>query len=506
MSPLIRTIRSVHLLLACALLSAAACRAQPAIHDLQATPVRPAGSTVSAPFGGAVLGEPVWLSANGRIALLYRVDADTDGDGRLEAEFGHHGTTLKDAPRLWAYDLESGTETRYDELLTVDPTDRYAALRLDGRYLLLDAQTGAATDLSPWGISGEDDANACLPPRQLSYAADGRRIAFLRGSPARLVVREIEGGEETEVRADSGVLWRGGFGPWPGWMQLDVVQAGDSLAFPELRTSCHSRAALPFAASWSVGGWEGPEFRSRLVSPDGERITVPGTAIPVGRAAYAVHDTALFRVGGRRIALPEGCTEMLVMEGAAHVILDCGEGSALLDPASGRRVDLPAAVWAEPNELTAVADADGRWWAPVLLDVGPESHARGRPPVYRLSRLRMDDGRIEAGPRVQGFELAEGGWAIASGDSSTYALQIGTGRLLEARTGWRRYGGRGGVVYDSTRTAVEMIALEHARSFAVDSTAATPTLGGCVIEAARRDSRMQRGPWRRRCLAENPQP
>jgi hypothetical protein len=470
-------------------------RSAPPVEELRITPVRAAESVVSAPFGGDVQGTPRWLSRGGRIAMLYRIDADTDGNGRREAMFGQHGETLADQPRLWAYDLERGTETRYDELLSTDPTGRYAALRNNGRYLLLDGRTGAVTDLTAWGISGEDDVNRCLPPRQLSFDQAGRRIAFLRGSPPRLVVREIESGAEREMEPDSGLLWRAGFGPFAGWMRMDMVDAaeGDSAAFPELFTSCRSRPAMPFASSYSFGGWEGPPFRSALVPRRGRRVTIPGGALPVGPRAYALRDTALRRTNGRPVPLPPGCGQMTVFYVAPTVLLQCGRRSVLLDPASGRTIPLPMRL--HTVEETAVVDADGRHWAGVLLHIGPTSRTTNPAPQYRLARLRLEDGLIQAGPRVETFQLTSGHWAV----TGWYALDLRTGTLLEV--GRSRVSIHGGLASDGARS-VKMIALEQARGYPVGPAAGAPSPDGCVIEGTRRaeNESLQVGPWRRRCV------
>jgi hypothetical protein len=470
-------------------------RSAPPMEELRITPVRLAESVVSAPFGGDVHGRPAWLSRGGRIALLHRIDTDTDGNGRLEAIFGFHGETLGDQPRLWAYDLERGTGTRYDELAATDPTHRYAALRHDGRYLLLDGRTGAVTDLSAWGISGEDDANRCLPPRQLSFDDAGRRIAFLRGSPPRLVVRDIASGAEREMRPDSGLLWRGSFGPFEGWMQMDVVDAAedDSAAFPELSTSCHSRASMPFAGSYSVGGWEGPPFRSELVPRRGRRVAIPGEALPVGPRAYALRDTALRRADGRPVPLPSGCWGMTVFYAAPTVLLECrNHTSALFDPASGRTIPLPVRLSTEDG--TAVVDDDGRHWAAVLVDAGPASRTTDRPPEYRLARLRLEDGLIQAGPRVESVELTGRHWAV----TGRYALDLRTGTLLEVDT--IGLGIHDGLAWNESGP-VRMIVLDEARAYPVGPAASAPSPDGCVIEGTRRipSDPLQRGPWRRRC-------
>lgn len=483
------------------LLCLAACRGEnPGIHELRTTRVRHVETSVSAPFGGDVMGQAIWLSRGGRIALVYLIDHDTDGNGRLEADFGTHGEPWADVPRLWAFDLESGTAARYDELLELDPTDRYAALRVGGRYVLLDARTGVAMDLAAWGISGADDTNRCLPPRQLGFDGEGRRMAFLRGTPPRLVVRDLQTGAEREVRADSGVLWRGGFGPEPDWVRLDVVDVadGDSIAYPERFSSCASRSAMPFASSYSFGPWQGPPFRSELVPPRGSRVTVPGLARMVGTGAYALRDTALRTADGRPVELPAGCHHpMTVFDGAPTVLLRCGERSVLFDPATRRRIALPVQAWTDEED--AVVDAEGSHWAAVLLDVGPASETMDRPPEYRLARLRLEDATIEAGPRVQSVEVSAGRWAGAHDGSTAYALDLRTGRLL-AYADTAGLSIHWGLAWGESGPVV-MVDRERARSYPVRETADAASPDGCVLEAAHpSDSgRLVRGPWRRRC-------
>jgi hypothetical protein len=59
----------------------------------------------SPPFGDEFGGKPLWLSANGRYVAMFRLTDDTDGNGRLNIEFGMHGDSWGDDLMLDVFDL-----------------------------------------------------------------------------------------------------------------------------------------------------------------------------------------------------------------------------------------------------------------------------------------------------------------------------------------------------------------------------------------------------------------
>ena len=66
----------------------------------------------SQPFGEEFGGKPLWLSANGRYVAMFRLTADTDGNGKLNIEFGMHGDSWGDDLMLDLFDLETWPRAR----------------------------------------------------------------------------------------------------------------------------------------------------------------------------------------------------------------------------------------------------------------------------------------------------------------------------------------------------------------------------------------------------------
>ncbi|MBB4638922.1 hypothetical protein [Longimicrobium terrae] len=483
-----------------ALLSLNTCRlAQAQVVELPpGVPLRRVQPVVSAEFGGAVRGRVVWLSANGRMAAIYRFTRDTDGDGRVEPRMGIHGEMLGDRPDLWLYDLADGDSAVYDDLLAGDGAGRYMALLRGGRPVLLDSHDGEAREMAE--LQGSpDDGNRCMTPRQFSFSDDGRRLAYLRGDPAELVVRTLATGGERVVRAGQGVLWRAGLPADTGWtllMETDPpATAADSAAFPVQLTSCASLASNLFASSYSYSGWEGARFRTVLVGADGVHHPVAGYPVTLGEKAYAVPDSArLFSAAGEAIALPAGCTELSAVPGVARVVLRCGDHSAIFDPVTRAQIHLPVTLYLDDRWLGGVMVDGAQWIAALVL---PDSIPRGTPTVYRLARLRMEDGRLETGPEVQVAELAQDPeWLVGYGPGDVYALSLRTGRVrtLTSEAEWLR----GFLVgQDDARLVLNPDRGAYIRT---GETASDPSPAGCVLEAASTDHRTETGPWTRRCV------
>jgi hypothetical protein len=450
----------------------------------------------SAPFGGAVPGRAAWLSRGGRIALIYRFDRDTDDDGRVEVEFGHHGNALKDEPRPWVYDLTTGRGAEWDEHLATDPRDRYIALARGDTVTLLDAETGEARELPGVRARTDADANRCLPPRQLSFDDAGKRIAFIEGTPPVLDIRDLRTNAESRIAPEQGYLWRAFFTGDRDWMMLFVVDTpstGESAAFPRQRTSCACRVCNLFAMSYSFMGWEGAPFRARLASPDGRQLAVPVSASPVGRAGYVVPDSAkAYRWDRSAIPLPAGCDSLHVIPNAAVLLLQCTDGARIFDPALGHewRLDRPV----EPvEEAGAVSDSVGARWIAVLVG------ATGQRDLRRLARLRLEDGRLETGPGVESASVGDGGaWAVGSTSRTVHPLDVRSGEVWSQNVPgvWAT---RGLLTILEDRRAVVL----HPRAgtyLVVGAEAGAANDAGCILVAAGTRRSVDVGPWTRRCV------
>lgn len=485
-----------------ALLSLTTCRfAQAQVVDLPpGVPLERVQPAASRAFGGAVRGRVVWLSANGRMAALYRFTRDTDGDGRVEPRFGFHGEMMADEPDLWLYDLVTGDSAVYEELLTGDPSGRYLALRRDGRPMLLDSRDGQLREMAE--LQGApSDGNRCMAPREFSFSGDGGRIAYLRGDPPeQLVVRTLATGEERVVRAGQGMIWRAGLPADTGWtllMEIDPPRtAADSARFPVQRTSCASLKSNVFASSYSYMGWRGVPFRTVLVGADGVHRPVAGYPVTLGANAYAVPDSArLFSAAGVAIPLPAGCTELSAIPGVARVVLQCGGHSAIFDPVTRAEIHLPVELYLDDEWLGAARGDDGQWIAAL---VSPDSFPRGAPPLYRLARLRLDDGRLEAGPEVQVAQLAQNPeWLIGEMPTRAYALNLRTGQLRTVEIDGMPWFNRFLLGQKEARLVLNP---DRGAYLRVGNTASAVTPAGCVLEAAATDHRTETGPWTRRCF------
>src|SRR5688572_6236727 len=293
-----------------------------------------AETRVSRAFGDSMLGKASWLSANGRFAVLFLVARDTDGNGRIEAQFGQHGEPLGDEPRPWLFEIDAGRGVEYDELLEIDAADRVVVLRKQTEVVAIDTETSASSVLADTRSLVGADSNRCLPPRKLALDPHHPRVALLNGEPPRLTIRELDGASDSTIMARAGYLWRARFTSTPDWLELlliDQPQAGRSLQLPQQNTSCACRYCGLFALSQGFYGWEGPPFRSVLIAPDGQHIPAAPSATPIGRSAYAIGDSsALFRTDGSRIDLPRDCDSLEVIAGASRVMVRCREGVRLL--------------------------------------------------------------------------------------------------------------------------------------------------------------------------------
>jgi hypothetical protein len=113
------------------------------------------------------------------------------------------------------------------------------------------------------------DENTCLPPRQASFSAGGKRVAWVSAGATSLNVRDLDSGRQWSIAAQ-GTLWRG----WPEDEGRAAVLAeipADAGEWPRQRTSCACRWCNRFALSAGFYGWGGPAFTVERVDEDGSR-------------------------------------------------------------------------------------------------------------------------------------------------------------------------------------------------------------------------------------------
>jgi hypothetical protein len=209
-------------------------------------------------FGGDRWGFAEASSADGRLVVLRRFEGDE------KPSFGHHGESSA-ATAVTVFDRSSGAERAIDEIIDVDPSRRWFLVLERGQPLLGDARSGAFAPLDK--ADTDRDHNACLAPRQATFSAAGKRVAW--PTAAGLRVRDLGSGSEWLVKPKDR-LWRG----WPDddgrGATLAEVPAG-STDWPAQNTSCACRWCGRFAMSYGFYGWRGPAFTLEHVAEDGSR-------------------------------------------------------------------------------------------------------------------------------------------------------------------------------------------------------------------------------------------
>ena len=241
--------------------------AQPA-----ATPVQPAPGPEQAqqqalasaplrtePFGGTRWGFVEASSANGRLVVLRRFDGD------VRPSFGHHGESDQE-PQVTLFDLVTGKERTISEIIDIDATRRFLLLIANDALWLADAETGNFESLG--GVDMESDGNQCLSPRQATFSAKGKRVAWVTDKSRNLTVRDLATGATWRIAAKQRI--------WRGWPDDDgrggvVLEVPAGTGWPAQHTSCACRWCNRFALSYGVYGWGGPSFAIERVAEDGSR-------------------------------------------------------------------------------------------------------------------------------------------------------------------------------------------------------------------------------------------
>lgn len=448
-------------------------------------------------FGGAHSGFAQWLSSNGRLVLLRRFLHDHDSDGQVSPTFGQHGEPIGDQPTLALFDLTSGTNEVFDEIIATDPGGQFAVLRKEHHLWLFDASSGGRLDLTASGADPNGDRNACLPPRQATFDPMGRTVIWLRQSPPGYVTRRLSDGHEVTVNhsQSSGLLWRAEPLALTGWVLLYEIAAdtdGDGqISFPLQGTSCACRWCGRFAMSMSFFGWDGDEFRFVLVDPNGDRIQVEGPVVPFADGFYALREGrgafSLHRRDGHDIGIPEGC-QIVIAPGAASILLSCADDSRLFWPADGRQMILSTAVETS-STVGASVDADGRLWIPVAARQGDRR---------LIGRLRMDDGQLELGPDITSLPSVTAlGVATAQTEAGVIAIDVARGDSYTAALSGEVDLQGATIALPGPRFVV--LAPSESRWFETSFQPYVSTRDGCTLAPTTESARLETGPWHLQC-------
>ena len=219
-----------------------------------------AGALLTDHFGNSRWGFVEISSANGRLVVLRRFH------GPDKPRFGQHGEVF-DQPQLTVFDRFSGEQHDLAEIIDIDFSRRWLLAISQNQLWLIDAENGKWEALV--GVDMDSDGNACLPPRQASFSAKGRKLGWIVDGGRSVTVRELSTAREWSV-STRGRVWRA----WPDdeghgitLAELDPSVQG----FPIQNTSCACTWCGRFALSQGFFGWTGPSWKFEHVAEDGTR-------------------------------------------------------------------------------------------------------------------------------------------------------------------------------------------------------------------------------------------
>ena len=220
------------------------------------------------------------VSPDGSWVYLCQARSDTDGDGKIEVHFGHHGEAYGDEIRPYLV-LGSGPGYPVDDVLDSDPTGRYVAVREGPCLSLIDTHTRSVTSL-PNADLREADA-VFGPARAVSFDASGSQLLYLRGGVPReqVIVRDLTTGKERSLDPGVGNLWRASLDAGGAWITIETV---DGPEWPMVTTTLASRICRGPPASYGVYGSRGTDLvKKRVLSVrSGQAQSIAGLVRPFG--------------------------------------------------------------------------------------------------------------------------------------------------------------------------------------------------------------------------------
>lgn len=278
---------------------------------------------------------PQLVADDGSWVAACEARQDTNGDGEIRIEVGHHGELFGDDAALFVFSAAHPEGEPIDRLVTAARHGRAIAF-VRGGHLIVRGASGREVDLSASGATATSDGNAALPERDADFDASGERVIYLRGRPGseKLVLRELASGAEREIDTGRGRLWRAEFLGDGEWITAAVVPRdsdGDGrIELPQLQTSLAGGACRGPPMSYSTGGFTGDDFEWRYLRlRDGYRETRDvrawgGDGLVVRDASGALRWVAAD--GTDREVVPASCSprfESMWPEGSAFLV-GCG--------------------------------------------------------------------------------------------------------------------------------------------------------------------------------------
>lgn len=250
---------------------------------------------------GAIVGtaHPLVVEAvarDGSWIAICQARTDTDGDGKIEINVGHHGDVWGDT--LTPFVVRHAGDGEPIDLVVDYQRDRWLVALRHGKLAIFDARGGSWQELA--GADVRDDGVPLGPHRAASVARAGERMVYFRDDQT-LIVRELATGTEKVVTVPGAKLWRVEVEPLGHWAVVLAIRKdtdGDGkLSWPSVRTSLSGRGCRGPIMSYSTGGWAGDK-------PDELWLDLAAGAITAkrgGEPKEPLEDKALGTVDGRRV-------------------------------------------------------------------------------------------------------------------------------------------------------------------------------------------------------------
>jgi hypothetical protein len=384
-------------------------------------------------FGRDRTGFTDWFSVDGRWAVVYEIDEDTDGDGLLDVRLGQHGEAEGDQLVPLLYDLLSPRKgARLDEVVAREPTRSRLLVRAK-EIRLLDSKLSTFRTIPGTDFDLRSDSNPCLAPRQATLDPTGRLFSTLHDKSPRIRLSMAVDRVTTTFTTEAADVWRAQATPFASWVIVEEVQVDSDkdgrVKFPRLRSSCVCRWCRRFAQSVGDYGWSGDRVRRVAIHESGSRVDVGSKVIPVGPAHLYDMDTgrAYDRRGQTRL-WPSGCVVAQIPLGDPRVLLRCQKDgrqeTVLFDVRLWDFVLTSSPIGAVNSMTLPVRDGARKVWLAVVVPGGEET---------RLGRLNLADGVVEIGPTVQEVGPTHpSGWVMARGKKTLFVFDLKSGQLIGA--------------------------------------------------------------------------
>lgn len=245
---------------------------------MTAPPEPPASTAAPLAAGSIGLPGPISLRAvspTASFAAICQARVDTDGNGNVEVSVREHGDLHGDELQVYLV-LNSGAGQLIDDYVSHDPTGRYVAVVREQQLVLLDLAQEREVVLAPGQADVRDDAASFFPHRAVTFSPVSPWLAYLSKTSAglRVVLRDLNTGEEAHHELGDGRAWRLAFEPEGEFLRLDVVtrdtNGNGRLEWPYPRALNRNRCSgpLPTFSVWDFPGDQPTTKLLRLAEPD----------------------------------------------------------------------------------------------------------------------------------------------------------------------------------------------------------------------------------------------